>query len=138
VSRENPSPLDLLPAVNALRRGEYVAIAADRRWAAEQQLVDVRFAGHRVSLPAAPFALPHLGRAPVYQFFALRTGPNRLFATLIPLTAGTGDAGTRAERIQRTAQEYTDHLEAMARRYPESWYHFEPFLGPRIADGESS
>ena len=127
------APFNLLEGMTALRKGGIVSMTADRRWDPRQRTLQVRFLDHAVDLPEAPYRLALLTGAPVYVFFAFRTGERTYHFTLSPPIAVT--AASRAERpaaVQKAAQAYADRLAAILRRHPLEWYHFEQFLGPKL------
>ena len=130
------SPFDLVEGLRFLRAGGFVSLAADRPRGEPGRTVAVRFLGHEVRLSAAPWVLALLSRAPVFHFFALRTGRGRyLFVASTPRVVRVERRADRDEAIRRAAQDYADDLADIVRRHPEQWYSFEPFLGPSMASG---
>ncbi len=128
------SPFDLVEGLRFLRAGGFVSLAADRARGEPGRTVAVRFLGHEVRLSAAPWVLALLSHAPVFHFFALRTGRGRYrFAASTPRTVSAGNRAGRDDAVRRAAQDYADDLAEVVRRHPEQWYSFEPFLGPPIA-----
>lgn len=120
-----------------VRAGGMVSFAGDRLWSEAQRAVEVQFLGCRVKLPAGPHLFALATGAPLFTFFALRTGRRRY--RLVAYGPRRVEAASRDQRwaaVQRSAQEYAHMLEDVVRRFPTHWYHFEPFLGPRWqADG---
>lgn len=125
------SPLDVVEGIRFLRTGGLVSLTGDRVWKGEQRTVPVRFLGQTVHLPAAPYVLAMAAGAPIFVFFALRTGRCHYhFSASPPVTVTAADRSQRETAIARAAQQYADLLEDAVRRHPFQWHHFEPFLDP--------
>jgi predicted LPLAT superfamily acyltransferase len=123
------SPLDLVEGIKFIESGGVVSLTGDLLWKKDQRTIPVKFLGHDVLLPQAPYLFALLSGTPLFIFFAFRMGKNKYRFTMsepIYLTAASRDK--RAGAIQRSAQKYADILEATLRNYPLQWYHFEPFL----------
>ncbi len=118
-----------LEGLRFLKDGGFVSMPGDRIASAGARRVEVRFLGHRISLPQAPYALSLVAGAPLFVFFALSQGRSafRVICKRIDVQAASRDE--RPAAIQRAAQEYADRLAEVAREYPEQWYCFERFLG---------
>jgi predicted LPLAT superfamily acyltransferase len=130
VEQEGSSPLDIIEGVNFLKAGGLVSLAGDRRWREDQRLVAVRFLGHEAFLPETPFRFALLSGAPLFIFFACRTGSQTYhFQVLPPVFVRAKVRQGRRDAIQRAAQFYADRLEETVRQYPFEWFHFEPFIG---------
>jgi predicted LPLAT superfamily acyltransferase len=108
-------------------------MTGDRIWNPGQRVVSVCMLGHEVRLPETPYLLAMLSGAPILVFFSKRTGKKRYhLKTCEPLYIAKVSRRQRAEAIRTTAQGYANLLEAHLRANPFEWYHFEPFLGPRL------
>jgi lauroyl/myristoyl acyltransferase len=119
------SNLGVVEVVNALRRGELVAISGDRLYGDRQRHVEVDFLGRRCRAPVGPYVLAGLTGAPLVPAFGLREG--RLRYRFVALAPRAVDFSTRAERsaaISRAAQSCFDGLASITHRYPEQWYNF--------------
>ena len=128
---QSGSAFDLVEGAAFLKSGGFVSMAGDVVWRPEQQAVAVRFLGHTVRLPEAPFMLALVSRAPLYIFFATKRGTRQYhFSVSGPVAVTAPSRGLRREAVAQAAQTYADHLEAQVRRNPLEWYHFQPFLGP--------
>ena len=133
VEEEGGSPMDIVEGINFLKAGGLVSLTGDRLWRKDQRSVAVRFLGHEALIPETPFIFAMLSGAPIYIFFAFRTGKQTyLFQTLPPEYVQAKDRKDRKEAIGKAAQIYADCLEEMVRRHPFEWYHFEPFLGRKL------
>ncbi|RJP75462.1 MAG: lauroyl acyltransferase [Desulfobacteraceae bacterium] len=129
VGPEDSSPFILLDSIQQLKSGGIVSLTGDRIWSENQRTVTVRFLGHEVALPEAPYILALLTQAPLYTFFAFRTGQNHYDLKISPpVYLPKTSRKERSETIQQAAQSYADTLEKMVREHPFDWYHFESFL----------
>lgn len=104
----------------ALRRGEIVAIAADRNLAGRG--IQVTFFGRPALIPRGPAALVrHTGAAMVLGF-GIRLTTNRFHGYVVPIGESTevrGEAGL--------AQDLAATMERFIRQYPDQWLMFTPF-----------
>ena len=124
------SPFALVEGAGFLRTGGFVSMAGDMVWRPGQRVVAVRFLGHTVRLPEAPFMLALMSGAPLYVFFASIRGRGRYhFSVSGPMVVAAESRAQRRPAVLRAAQAYADLLEDQVRRNPLEWYHFEPFLG---------
>jgi predicted LPLAT superfamily acyltransferase len=129
VDESGGSPLDIVESVRFLRESGLVSLTGDRVWHAGQRTVPVRFLGHTIHLPAAPYLLAMASGAPIFVFFALRTrGRHYHFCASEPIFIDAADRTERDTAVARAAQQYADLLEKTVRRYPFQWHHFEPFI----------
>ena len=125
------TPFALVEVASFLQTGGFVAMAGDKLWRPDQRAVSVRFLGHTVRLPEAPFMLALLSGVPLYVFFAsIRGRGQHHFSISDPLTIAVEDRAQRRSAVLQAAQAYADLLEEHVRRNPLEWFHFEPFLGP--------
>ena len=119
---------DILQAVQVLRQGGIVSLAADRGFGDARRL-RVPFLGHTVGVAAAPFALALVSGAPLLPVFAMRVGARRYrFVSDPPLVLTAANRRDRQAAMERAASAYLARLEAMARDYPEQWQTFEGFF----------
>jgi len=137
VSPEGGSPFDIVEGVQFLREGGFVSLTGDRLWSEGQRSVAVRFLGHRVDLPEAPHIFALLSGAPLFMFFVSRTGDRAYHVRVSePQYVRAATRQDRKKAVEASAQAYVDMLEREVRRRPEEWYHFEPFLGPKLEGGK--
>lgn len=112
------------PMLTALRRGELVALIADRDLTADG--VPVTMFGHATTLPAGPATLALRTNRPLIMARVLRTGPERF--------------SVRAQLVEASRTGHVDHdvaalTAALAERFeaaigdaPEQWWaSFQPF-----------
>jgi len=129
VDETGGSPFDIVEGIRFLRTGGLVSLTGDRVWQGTQRTIAVRFLGCTVHLPAAPYVLAMAAGAPVFVFFALRTGKYHYhFSASSPILMPGTDRNRREADMARAAQRYADRLEDTVRRHPFQWHHFEPFL----------
>jgi predicted LPLAT superfamily acyltransferase len=130
VDESGGSLFDIVEGVRFLRDGGLVSLTGDRVWHKGQRTLAVRFLGHAVHLPAAPYALAIASGAPIFVFFALRTGKARYhFYASAPILVTAEERRQRETAMARAAQLYADLLEDAVRSHPFQWHHFESFLG---------
>lgn len=138
VEENGGSPADIVEGINFLKAGGLVSLTGDRTWREDQRSIPVRFLGHETFLPETPFVFALLSGAPLFIFFAYRTGRQTYhFQTLPPVSVHATNRGDRQNAIGRAAQAYADRLEEMVRHHPFEWFHFEPFIGRRLDEGTS-
>jgi predicted LPLAT superfamily acyltransferase len=133
VEKNEETSYELLESLRFLQAGGLVSMTGDHVWNPGQRVVSVSMLGHEVRLPETPYLLAMLSGAPILVFFSKRTGKKRYHLKACEaLYIARVSRRQRAEAIRTTAQEYADLLEAHLRANPFEWYHFEPFLGPRL------
>lgn len=114
----------MLQIQEALQRGEYIGMLADRTISGNK-LVSVDFLGGKVDLPVTPFRLAAILGCPVVLMFGLYQGGNRYnvhFEHLID-TAQISQLGREAA-IAMAAQRFAERLEHYCRAAPYNWFNF--------------
>jgi len=138
IGRDGGSPLDIIEGVKVLKDGGFVSMTGDVLWNKGQRMLPVSFLGHRVMFPAAPHILALLSGAPLFIFFAFRTGKRHYrFRIVGPQYVAASSRPARTAAILRSAQEYARLLEEAVYLSPLEWYHFEDLLGQRLCDDRS-
>ena len=133
VEENGGSPADIVEGINFLKAGGLVSLTGDRTWREDQRSIPVRFLGHEALLPETPFVFSFLSGAPLFTFFACRTGRQSYhFQILPPEYVHAKDRKDRKDAIGKAAQAYANRLEEMVRRHPFEWFHFEPFLRRKL------
>ena len=126
------------PMIDALRRGEMVALISDRDLSGDG--LPVTFFGHRTTLPAGPAALSLLTGARLMTARVLRIAPDQfrvrgLWLDWTPSGDRRADIATLTERI-------AERFEAAIGEAPEQWWGaFQPIwpdLQPGTAGGDAS
>jgi predicted LPLAT superfamily acyltransferase len=130
VMQEESSPFDILEGINYLKDGGLVSLTGDRTWRGDQRAITVSFLGHKAIVPETPYIFAMLSGAPLFFFFAFRTGNKQYhFKISPPMYIKNIARAERKEIFKITAQYYTDLMEANLRKYPYEWFHFERFIG---------
>lgn len=116
---------------DAIERGEWVAIAADRTpndaLTRGDRSVTADFLGREAPFPAGPFILASLLKCGVVTLFAVREG-NRILIKCEPFTdeVKLPRRGREAE-LSRLASLWAQRLEAEALEHPAQWFNFYDF-----------
>ncbi len=125
------SPFAAIEGVRLLQAGGLVSMTGDRVWRADQRRLAVTFLDGVAYLPEAPFIFALVSGAPIFVFFAFRTGANRYgFTVSEPIFIPSVRKTERNKVIAEAAQHYANLLEAALRAHPFEWYHFDRFLHP--------
>lgn len=115
----------------AIARGEWVAIAADRtpndQSSRGSRTATASFLGHDAPFPVGPFVLANLLKCDVVTLFAVRVGDKLLiscrpFASEIQLPRKTRD-----EVLAQYASQWAKTLEDQAVAHPYQWFNFYDF-----------
>jgi predicted LPLAT superfamily acyltransferase len=129
VDQEGGSPFAAVEGIRFLQTGGIISLTGDIVWRHDQRKVRVRFVGHDAWVPEAPYIFALLSGAPLFVFFAFRTGKNSYRFTLSdPIAIRPHARQDRDQAITETAQRYADLLEKMLQEHPFEWYHFDRFL----------
>lgn len=138
------NPALAVEGIRFLESGGVVSMPGDVLLKPEQRHFTVRFLDGRARIPAAPFVMAWLAGAPVFAFFAFRTGRGSYHFTLsAPLLAPAGPQGKRQNRalaLQEAAEHYAALLEQALRSHPADWFHFDHFVaddGEKLSDHET-
>jgi len=130
--QETNSPFALVEGLHFLRSGGLVSITGDILWHESQRYVTVHFLDHEIRLPETPHMLSLISGAPLFIFFAFRTGPcSYHFSVTEPIYVRSASREKRKDAVIRSAQQYADLLEKAVRKYPYQWYHFRPFFSKK-------
>jgi predicted LPLAT superfamily acyltransferase len=124
---------DLLEGLRFIQGGGLVSMSGDQIRTTGQRAVSVSMLGHEVRLPETPHLLAMFSGAPLLIFFSRRVAKQRYHLKMCePRYIAKAPRPLRAEAIRQSAQGYADLLEIHLRANPLEWYHFEPFLGPKL------
>jgi predicted LPLAT superfamily acyltransferase len=123
-----------------LRRGEHVAILADRLELGERDRSrEIPLLGDPVALPRAPADLAVVLRCPVFLMLALRRGAARYRVEVEPLfEGGPTPRGAREEVADRILARYVERLEHYCLAEPLQWFNFFDYWGDAAADRRRS
>ncbi|MFC1814834.1 lauroyl acyltransferase [Thermodesulfobacteriota bacterium] len=132
VDQQGGSPVDIVEGIKFIESGGLVSLTGDLIWKKDQRTIPVKFLGQEAYFPETPYLFALLSKAPLFIFFAFRTGKKQYHFTLSePLYVQASSRSERAQAIRQFAQKYANILEETLRRNPLQWYHFEPFLGSK-------
>lgn len=126
VIASNDSLQASIECMNALKRGEVVAIHGDRVLGAAG--VSVPFLGHEAKFPIGPFVLAANTGAPVVFTFANRLGV-RKYALMArgPFTFKFENRTQRDANLKQWVGQYAAQLEGLLQKYPLQWHNFYSF-----------
>jgi len=119
---QSNDPLQGMALLDALRRGEIVAVQGDRPRAGARS-IDATLFGRRFPLPPGPAALARTSGAPLLPVFVFREGRRRyrvVFRPPIRAPRTEDRAADLATTVQRVAAE----VEWAIRRAPHQWFCF--------------
>jgi len=129
VAPDAVDPLAAIEGIRCLRGDGLVSMSGDLIRQPGQTTVSVDFLGHTARLPQAPYGFALASGAPLFAFFALRTGHNQYhFCLEGPILVQAKSRADRANAIQAAANQYAALLEKQLRTHPCQWYHFERFV----------
>jgi lauroyl/myristoyl acyltransferase len=119
---QSEDPLHGMVLLEALRRGEIVAMQGDRPRAGGRTVPASLF-GRPLSLPAGPVALARTAGVPVIPVFAIREGRRRYRVVFrpplrVPCTAD------RAADLRAAVDVLAREIEGAVRRAPHQWFVF--------------
>ncbi len=120
------SPMDAIPLVAALRRGEVVAMLGDRAYGSPAARIP--FLGGTAAFPIGAYVMASIAGAPLMHVFSLRepAGHYRFFG--FPAQhPQLPPHNQRDEYLKSCAAKYAHDLESVMRRDPFQWYNFFPF-----------
>ncbi len=112
-----------LKIMAALQAHELVGLRADR--AMSGRTLTAQLLGNSVELPAGPFMAAILTGANVVSAFTVRRGWRR-YELLVskPRQYVVNDGQTRADVLQKAADDFAADLEAAVKQYPYQWGNF--------------
>ncbi len=120
------SPEDSLALVEALNRGEIVAMHGDRTMGGRTEKLP--FLGGEAAFPLWPYALAAAAGAPLMYTFAARTGAySYSLKAWPPVFPGAEKSGVKKELPQKYAAKFAARLEEFLSEYPLQWFNFFPF-----------
>lgn len=119
-------PDSMLRVRDALRRGEFVGMLADRVIEGEGSAV-CQFLGEAARFPTGPLRMAALMKAPVVIMTGLYLGGNR-YDVYFDALPDAGAPGAEAH-IDRAVQAYAARIEHYCRMAPYNWFNFYDFWG---------
>lgn len=125
----------LAPLTEALRRGETVALAADRDLT--RGGIGVMFFGAEATLPVGPALLALKTGAPIVVASALRLPDRRLYIQVEPAIRPVRHGRLRDD-LRALTQTIAGSLETIIARAPDQWVVFEPVWCHTSSDEEAA
>jgi predicted LPLAT superfamily acyltransferase len=120
------SPMDTIPLVAAMRRGEIVAMLGDRAYG--KTSARIPFLGGIASFPVGGYVLAAIAGAPLIHVFNLREPGGRYhFFGFPPQYPTRPPRNERDAYLKDCAVRFTNDLHAILKRDPLQWYNFYPF-----------
>lgn len=117
----------MLQAHEAVARGEFIAMLADRT-PTERKVVTLPFLGGEAAFPAGPILLAATLGAPTFLFFGVRTGHRSYRVHFEPFADPVRlRRETRQADIKDWVGRYAARLEERCRTHPLNWFNFYPF-----------
>ena len=114
----------MLRIQEALQRGEYIGILADRTISGKK-MIACDFLGGQIHLPITPFRLAVILDCPVVLMLGIYQGGNRYDVDFEYLADSRQLAQLdRDLAIQQTAQQFATRLEHYCREAPYNWFNF--------------
>lgn len=114
----------MLRIQEALQRGEYIGILADRTISGSK-MIACDFLGGKINLPITPFRLAVILECPVVFMLGIYRGGKR-YDVYFELLAGTQHPAQpeRDPAIRQAARQFAARLEHYCREAPYNWFNF--------------
>ncbi|TET35832.1 MAG: hypothetical protein E3J72_10010 [Planctomycetota bacterium] len=123
------SPEVSLAIMNALSRGEILAMHADRYVEeSRQHTALLPFLGAPARFPTGPYAVAAASGAPLVHAFTVRSGPCKYrLRGYPPEFLSFRSRSSRKEQLAEWAGRFVKRLESILREYPLQWHNFYMF-----------
>ena len=118
----------MLKVQQALQRGEFIGILADRGLGQEGGSVTCDFLGEPAKFPSGPLRMAYMLKSPVLLMVGVYRGGNRYdlyFEELVDMSQSQGLP--RNEMIAQAQQRYVARIEHFCRLAPYNWFNFYDF-----------
>lgn len=116
---------------DAVSRGHFVVIAADRVPVASGHVLDVPFLGAPAPLPIGPWVLAGVLKCPAYWLACFKEPDDRYTLVCERIVERVDlPRARRTEALREVMRQYAMQLEAACRRAPLAWFNFYPFWAP--------
>jgi len=117
----------MLKVEQALQRGEFIGILADRGLEQGGASVSCDFLGESARFPTGPVRMAYMLRSPVLLMVGVYRGGKR-YDLHFELLADMGNSTLpRNELIRQTQQRYVERIEYYCRNAPYNWFNFYDF-----------
>jgi lauroyl/myristoyl acyltransferase len=121
VIRSDSSPFSSLNMIQALRRGDVVAMQLDRA-VGDQVTREVEFFGRPAPFSYGPFVLARMAEVPIWPVFVARLGRGRYRLLAEALRTVPRDGGEEAALA--VMRDVVQSFERHVREYPHQWFQF--------------
>ncbi|MFN3485811.1 MAG: hypothetical protein ACK44W_10050 [Planctomycetota bacterium] len=118
----DPDPTAMIEVVRALRRGEVVAMLADKPW--DSRSVPLPFFGRPSRFPVGPVRIARLAEVPIFPAFCLWERPRHYRAVLCDPIEIRGSDPEAAER--EALETFARILERFVADHLPIWFNFTP------------
>jgi len=118
----------MLKVEQALKRGEFIGMLADRGLEHGGASVACDFLGEPAKFPAGPLRIANMLNSPVLLMAGLYRGGNRYdlyFERLVDMS--TPEGMPRDEVLRQSMQRYVEGIERHCRNAPYNWFNFYDF-----------
>lgn len=118
----------MLKVEQALQRGEFIGILADRGLEHGSTSISCNFLGEAAKFPTGPLRMAYILKCPVLLMVGVYRGGNRYDLYLEKLVDMSALNGTpRNEVLQQAMQRYVAGIERHCRDAPYNWFNFYDF-----------
>ena len=118
----------MLKVQQALQRGEFIGILADRGLEHDEASVTCDFLGTPAKFPGGPLRMAYMLKSPVLLMVGVYRGGNRYDLYFEALTDMSNAQGApRSELIRQAQQRYAERIEHYCRDAPYNWFNFYDF-----------
>jgi KDO2-lipid IV(A) lauroyltransferase len=118
----DPDPFSMMEIIRALRKGELVAVLADKPW--DSRAIEAPFFGLPARFPLGPFRIARLAEVPIFPAFCIPERPRRYRAVLCDPIEVAGPDPLAAE--QAAAARFARVLEDFVAPNLHVWFNFTP------------
>lgn len=120
----------ILEMVQALQRGEILAVMGDRVFGQDKNVAGVRFLGDVINVPVSPYRLASMQETPIAVILSHKSEKNRYMAEVSRIIRVPAGLGRNANAYAPFAQEFANTLEEFTAKHPwqffnfyDMWYH---------------
>jgi predicted LPLAT superfamily acyltransferase len=117
----------MLKVEQALQRGEFIGILADRGLESGSASVTLDFLGEPAKFPSGPLRMAYMLKSPVLLMAGVYRGGNRYDLYFEELVDMSKTEQPRNEMIQQAQQRYVERIEYHCRNAPYNWFNFYDF-----------
>ena len=117
----------MLKVEQALQRGEFIGILADRGLEHGGSSVSLDFLGQPAKFPTGPLRMAYMLKSPVLLMVGVYRGGNRYDLYFEELLNMADSELPRNELIRKAQQRYVERIEHYCREAPYNWFNFFDF-----------